>query len=269
VLAGVRTLAETLCVADAQGVTVESALRALKKALPPLEDRPFSAPVHAYVEAHIEQGPMLERMGIPLGVVTGIQGKHTFRVDVRGVAAHCGTAPRRERRDALLAATAMVQALSAAMVDELDQVKFTVGRFTVTPNAPSVVPRHVSFSVDLRHPDSGVLRALSARVAPICEAARGVCEVSVERLVVSDTIAFDAGVRDCIRAAATRLDVRALDMPSLAGHDAGMVSHVAPAGMIFIPCREGITHHEDESAEMPDLVAGTRVLADVLYSLAG
>lgn len=268
VLAGARTLAETLCVADAQGVTVESALRALKEALPSLDDRSLSAPVHAYVEAHIEQGPVLERVGIPLGVVTGIQGKHTFRVDVRGEAAHAGTAPRSERRDALLAATAMVQALSAALADEGDEVKFTVGRFTVTPNAPSVVPRHVSFSIDLRHPDSEVLRALSARVAPICEAARGACEVSVERLVAADAVAFDGGVRDCIRAAATHLDLQAIDMPSLAGHDAGLVSQIAPAGMIFIPCRGGVTHHEDESAQMPHMVAGARVLADVLYALA-
>jgi N-carbamoyl-L-amino-acid hydrolase len=268
VLSGGRTLAETLAVADAAGVTVERALQQVKQALPPLDDRPFGTPVHAYVEAHIEQGPVLEQVGIPLGVVSGIQGKHTFRVEVRGEAAHAGTAPRRQRRDALLAATAMVQAMSAEFQDEADLTKFTVGRFTVFPNAPSVVPRQVSFSIDLRHPDSAVLRAASARVAAICAAARGPCEVQVERLVAADAVTFDAEIRARIHTAAERLGVTRLDLPSLAGHDAGLVSQVAPSGMIFIPCHLGITHHEQESAEMEHMVTGARVLADVLYGLA-
>ncbi|MDB5953457.1 M20 family metallo-hydrolase [Ramlibacter sp.] len=268
VLTGARTLRATLAVTDADGISVEEALRETRSALPALADRPLDTPVCAYVEAHIEQGPVLEREGIPLGVVTGIQGKHTFRVEVRGEAAHAGTAPRRERRDALLAATAMVQAMASEFADAEDIIKFTVGRFDVTPNAPSVVPRRVAFSIDLRHPESQRLQALAARVAQLCDAHRGPCEVQVERLVAADAIAFDAGIRDRIATAAAHLGVPVLSLPSLAGHDAGLVARIAPAGMIFIPCRAGITHHEDEFAEMDHMIAGVRVLADVLHGLA-
>jgi N-carbamoyl-L-amino-acid hydrolase len=143
-----------------------------------------------------------------------------------------------------------------------------VGRFSVTPNAPSVVARHVSFSIDLRHPDSAHLRALSERVPAICDAHRGPCDVTVERLVASDAFEFDAGIRARIHTAATGLQLGTLDLPSLAGHDAGLVSQIAPTGMIFIPCRGGVTHHEDEHAEPEHLVAGARVLAEVLFALA-
>lgn len=268
VLSGARTLAETVAVTDSEGISVQHALAEVKAALPPLPDRAFSTPIHACIEAHIEQGPVLDRESTPIGVVSGIQGKHTFRIDVLGEAAHAGTAPRSERRDALLAASAMVQQLAAEFADADDQVKFTVGRFTVIPNAPSVVPRHVSFSIDLRHPDTATLRALSARVAPICESARGPCEVRVERLVANDAVAFNADLRDRIDTAACGLGVRTRALPSLAGHDAGLISAVAPTGMLFIPCRAGITHHEDETAEMDHMVIGARVLADVLYGLA-
>jgi len=269
VFAGARTLAETKCATDADGISVETALRDLQERLVHVPARVLGGPVHAYVEAHIEQGPVLEREGFAVGIVTGIQGKHTFRVEVDGEAAHAGTSQRRERKDALLAATAMVQALAVEMHDEEDVTKFTVGRFEVHPNAPSVVASRVVFSIDLRHPDSGRLDALSRRVEPLCLAHRGPCAVRVSRLSAADSLQFPPALRERIGRVAGALGIAHRELPSAAGHDARYLHDIAPSAMIFVPCHLGITHNEAESAQPGDLAAGTRVLANLLAELAG
>ncbi|OZI25974.1 Zn-dependent hydrolase [Bordetella genomosp. 9] len=268
VFAGERELEDTRAVRDAGGISVGDALDATSETLRHLPQRPLGGAVHAYIEAHIEQGPVLEREGLPIGVVSGIQGKHTFRVQVRGEAAHAGTSTRAERRDALLAATAMVQALAAALHDEDDVVKFTVGRFDVRPSAPSVVASDVVFSIDLRHPDSDELMRLSALVAPACEAHAGPCDVRVQRLSAADSLVFPESMRARIRAAADALALPHRDLISAAGHDARYLHAICPSAMIFVPCRDGITHNEAEYAEPEHLHAGARVLADVLADLA-
>ncbi|MGQ0654542.1 MAG: peptidase dimerization domain-containing protein, partial [Betaproteobacteria bacterium] len=172
-----------LPVRDAAGISVEQGLAEMAKAFLSVPQRGLGRPVAAYVEAHIEQGPVLEKEGFSVGVVTGIQGKRTWRVTVAGEEAHAGTSQRRDRRDALLAATAMIQALASALHDEDEVVKFTVGRLEISPNAPSVVAGRAVFSVDLRHPDEATLRALGDRVAQICRSNAGPCAVEVEELV--------------------------------------------------------------------------------------
>ena len=116
--------------------------------------RAFGVPMAAYLEAHIEQGPILEATHHPIGIVSGIQGLRWFRVEVIGEEAHAGTTPRRIRKDALVAALRMVAALQALLYDEADVVRFTVGRFEVAPNSPNTVPGHVLFTIDLRHPEA-------------------------------------------------------------------------------------------------------------------
>jgi N-carbamoyl-L-amino-acid hydrolase len=266
--AGAATLDAMLPVTDGDGVTVAAALSAMRDAFPALPERSLGRPVFAYVEAHIEQGPILEREGYSVGVVTGIQGKRTFRVTVHGAEAHAGTARRAERRDALLAATAMIQALAAALHDPEDVVKFTVGRLTVRPNAPSVVAAEATFSIDLRHPDSATLRALGDRVPAICAAHAGPCRVEATELVTAMSLEFPGAVRSAIRDAAAGLGIRTMDILSAAGHDARYLHEVCPSGMIFVPCRQGISHNEAESATPEDLLDGARVLAATLLALA-
>jgi N-carbamoyl-L-amino-acid hydrolase len=265
---GLRPLDAILAVRDPAGIAVRDALAFMANEFPALPCRPLGLPVFAYVEAHIEQAPLLDRARVPIGVVTGIQGKRTFRVTVEGEEAHAGTAPLAERKDALLAATAMVQQLHALCAATDDVVKFTIGRFTVSPNAPSVVPGKVSFSIDLRHPDTDMLTRLGDRFAGICEAARGPCAVTIEELVNVPSIAFPEAMRARIRNAATLLGHEALDLLSAAGHDARQLHELAPTGMIFVPCRDGVSHNEAECAEPADLAAGAQVLAAVLAELA-
>lgn len=266
--AGTAPLASFLDIVDATGVRVRDALAQVRAAFPEVPERPLGGPVHAYVEAHIEQGPVLEREGVPIGVVTGIQGKRTFRVTLRGEQAHAGTARRVERRDALLAATAAIQALATEMHDPEDLVRFTVGRLVVTPNAPSVVASRAVFSVDLRHPDSDRLAALGDAVPAICARHAGPCEIEVEELTRAASLAFPEAMRERIRAAARRCGHPSIDLPSAAGHDARHLHTVCPSAMIFVPCKDGVSHNEAESARPEDLAAGARVLAEVLAGLA-
>lgn len=266
---GAASLEEMLPIRDAGGVSVGQELAQMAAAFPAVAERPLRRPVAAYVEAHIEQGPVLEREGYSVGVVTGIQGKRTFRVTVAGAEAHAGTTRHRDRRDALLAATAMIQALAEATHDEADVVRFTVGRLEVRPNAPSVVASHAVFSIDLRHPDEATLRALGDQVPGICSANAGPCSVRVEELVTALPLEFPPAMRKVIGVAAERVGLRAMELPSAAGHDARYLHRVCPAGMIFVPCKDGISHNEAESATADDLYDGARVLAETLAELAG
>jgi N-carbamoyl-L-amino-acid hydrolase len=262
------SLSEILATTDAHGVSVARALAVVHDGLGNIPHRMLGGRPHAYIETHIEQGPELERQNATIGIVTGIQGKRTFRVNVVGEAAHAGTSRRAERKDALMAAVRAIGALGQQFDDHADVVKFTVGRLTVEPNAPSVVPSDVTFSIDLRHPDSIELNRLGNLVAPVCEAHVAPCSVSVKELSTAMSIEFALHLRDRIRRAAGRLEIAHLDILSAAGHDARYLSEACASAMIFVPSHQGITHNEAEFTSLDDLVDGTRVLADVLCELA-
>ncbi len=264
---GQWSLDDMLTIEDIGGTSVGSALAGVFEAEPEMARRPLGFPVHAFVEAHIEQGPILEREETTIGVVTGIQGSRRFRVTVSGEAAHAGTTPRGERKDSLLAAVGMIDAL-ARLTSEPEDVMFTVGMFRVQPNAPSVIPREAYFSIDLRHPDNDVLTRLGDSVLDCCVSHGGPCTVGVEEIAHSPSLNFPKRVRKSISAAAKRLGLSWREMNSAAGHDARQLHYHCDSGMIFIPCRDGISHNESEWTEPHDAAAGTRVLAEVLRELA-
>ena len=268
VFAGRRVLADMLAIEDADGVSVGAALEVLLAREGSLPRRPLGGPAAAYVEAHIEQGPVLEAAGFAAGVVAGIQGKRTFRVTVTGEEAHAGTTPQGGRKDALSAAVAIIAALERAMMTGGDAVMFTIGRLTVAPNVPSVVPAEAVFSIDLRHPESAVLTALGDRIPDICADHRGPCAAAVVELTNEPSLDFPAALCDLIRAAAGAVAVPVMDITSAAGHDARYLHQVCPAGMIFVPCHLGISHNVAESAAPGDLAAGARILTAALLTLA-
>ena len=268
VFSGTSTLESILSVRDAHGISVQQGLDELGAAFPALPLWPLQRPVHAYVEAHIEQGPILERESCSIGVVSGIQGKRTFSVVLQGEEAHAGTSRRCERKDALMAALQVVQALAALCNDAEDIVKFTVGRFQVKPNAPSVVPSQVEFSIDLRHPDSSVLQSLGDQIAPLCARHAGLCTVNVRELSNARSLQFPLAMRTLIAEMAQIQSISCMDILSSAGHDARYMHTVCPSGMIFIPCAGGISHNEAESATQGDMASGARVLVETLLKLA-
>lgn len=273
---GDRTLAEIKQYKDIEGVTVEAALLSTKAiieqavsqgVIPAMGHRRIGEKLHAYLEAHIEQGPVLEK-NLSVGIVTGIQGKHTWRIEVIGEASHAGTSTRAERKDALLSALDIVKAMTDAFHDEADMTKFTVGRFDVTPSAPSVVPSKVIFSIDLRHPDTALLSEMSQQVETLCLQNKGVCEVNVIHLSGADSLTFPERIQQSLRQVAADIDVPTMSLPSAAGHDARYLHYITPSGMLFAPCHLGITHNEAEFAKTEDLYKTTQVLADALYLLA-
>lgn len=254
-------------VTDADGVSVGAALQAVQDAESDVPERPVGFPVAAFVEAHIEQAPMLDRAGIPIGVVTGIQGTSRYRVTVCGRAGHAGTVPQEERSDAMMAAARIIAGLDRE-AKAIPGLMLTVGMMRLQPNAPSVIPREAYFSVDVRHVDDAALQAIDDRIAAVVAAEAGPCSVHVDRIAHAPNIHFPPAMRARIAAAAQALGEDALELPSAAGHDARHLNSVCPTGMIFIPCRDGISHAEEEYSRPEDVTAGARVLAHVLVGLA-
>ncbi len=266
--AGARGIEAIRAVRDASGITVGEALDRLHAAFPDLPRKPPGFAAAAYLELHIEQGPLLEAAGHVIGVVTGIQGKKTFQVVLAGAEGHAGTLPQQERRDALAAFGRTAAALHAEIGAIDAEIKFTIGRVTVEPNAPSVVPSRVTFSIDLRHPDNLVLDAAGVRVAALCHRHAPPCAVTITLLVDAPSNDFDSELRERIARAADDQNLPAMAILSAAGHDARHLAKVCPAAMIFIPCRDGASHVEHEWADPGHVAAGASVLAQVLRDLA-
>ncbi len=267
VFTGRKALDEAYASRDQAGVSQGDAVREILSRDVDIPLRDFGFPIHAYIEPHIEQGPLLETAGVPIGIVTGIQGTRRYRVRVIGEAAHAGTALRAERRDALMAAVRMIAAIDRAAL-EPDDIKLTVGLFQVTPNAPSVVPSEVLFSIDLRHPDNDIVDDMDRQIRRIIEAERGPCAVEIRQIAHAPSLTFASEIRSLIAAAAARENIPAVDIYSAAGHDSRQLHYVCPTGMIFIPCRGGISHNPAEWAEPGHIAAGARVLANVVWQLA-
>ncbi len=265
--AGAKRLEDLAGLCDAAGEMFGDAIGKVLAADRDVPLRPLGRAAAALVEPHIEQGPVLERAGIPVGVVSGIQGTRRYRVQVSGQASHAGTAERAERRDALMAAVRMVAAIDRAARDPTD-IKLTVGLFQVTPNAPSVVPEQVLFSIDLRHPEDAVVDRIDAAIRHIVAAEAPPCEAVLRQIQRNPTVTFSPAIRSLIGETAGALEIGCRELASAAGHDARSLNEFCPTGMIFVPCRDGLSHHPAEWAEPGDLAAGARVLTDVIWELA-
>jgi N-carbamoyl-L-amino-acid hydrolase len=257
-----------LAMKDLEGVTIAEALAETRAAMPALAHRALKSPVAYFIEAHIEQGPELEATGNVIGVVTGIAGSRRFEIQVHGEDAHAGTTPRKRRKDAVRSAADMARALFELMDDPEDTVRFTIGRFMVTPNALAVVPGHVLFTIDFRHSEEEVLTRLGDQIEAVCQRNAGPCTVTMTETRRAPTKSFAGPVPDAILAATQRLGLAHMHIFSGAGHDARYMADLCPTGMIFVPCEKGISHNEAENAKASDLAAGARVIADTLIALA-
>lgn len=231
---------------------------------------PAAAFPHSFVELHIEQGPILEDMGVTVGVVEGVQGISWTELTISGQSAHAGTTPMRLRRDPLYAATRIttaVREIAATMGG--DQVG-TVGRMEIHPNLVNVVPASVAMTVDLRNTDEQLLRDAERRFQDVIvevAAAEGV-EVTSRTLARFEPVEFDPEMVELVEATGRRLGHTTNRMPSGAGHDAQMLARVCPTAMIFTPSVNGLSHNIAEFTEPADLEAGANVLLQVLLDRA-
>jgi N-carbamoyl-L-amino-acid hydrolase len=230
---------------------------------------PGPAP-HAFVELHIEQGPLLEADGIRIGAVTGVQGISWQELTIHGQSNHAGTTPMSLRHDpALVAAeiTVFVRHLAAEMGGH--QV-CTVGKVDLHPNLTNVVPARATMTLDVRNTDEGLLREAERRIAAMIDDAAAREGVRVERRTLArfEPVRFDEGVVAMVERHAADRGLSVRRMPSGAGHDAQMLARVCPTGMVFVPSAKGISHNPAEHTDPADLVAGADVLLGVVLELA-
>jgi len=225
----------------------------------------------AFVEVHIEQCFVLEQSRIPIGVVEAIAAPIRLKLTIEGVASHSGATPMDKRRDALVTASHVVLAVEAEAKKRAERrIVGTVGVLKVHPGALNVIPGRVELWVDVRGIDQSSLAETAAAIGAAAQHAanRGGTRITVETLASDTPVAMDPTIIATVEAACRRLGVSYLRMPSGAGHDAMNMARIAPAGMIFIPCRGGISHNPEEYASPADIVRGMDVLTETLDALA-
>jgi N-carbamoyl-L-amino-acid hydrolase len=265
--------AQMLAAADVSGETLASALDRIGGRSQQLV-RPLRAPdsTAAFIELHIEQGPVLEHLGVPIGVVTNIVGIRREALIVTGQADHAGTTPMSMRRDALVGASRVIgraHSMACAMSDESEYVVATIGRITVTPNVPNAVPASAHLVLEVRSTSSAILERFPETLTDACAGELGALGLSLamQSLTRSQPTACTPLVMETVARAAAGLGLRSHRLPSGAGHDAVYVAATGPIGMIFIPCLGGRSHCPEESIEPTQLLEGTRVLMQTLLDL--
>jgi len=235
------------------------------------EQTPGEHPIGAYFEAHIEQGPVLEDADKVIGVVPAVMGLSWYDCTVGGMEAHAGPTPMHLRRDALQVATVIMQEVVAIANRYPPYGRGTVGMVQVFPNSRNVIPGQVKFSIDLRNVTDDLLNTMHEEITAFIDRTRqdtGLA-IDLERVSYYPPCPFHPDCVDAVRAATATLGYSSMDVVSGAGHDAIYVARLAPAGMIFVPCKDGISHNEIEDAQPGHLEAGCNVLLHAMLARAG
>lgn len=229
-----------------------------------------SQPVKAFVELHVEQGPVLEQEGVQIGAITGVQGMSWQELTVTGVSNHAGTTPMSLRHDAGYGASAIAVAVRELALAMGGNQVATVGSIQLQPGLVNVIAKAAKLTVDLRNTDSALLKqaetTLQTQMAAIA-AAEGL-EITAQSLARFEPVSFAPNMIDCVERTAKALGFSVKRMPSGAGHDAGMIAAIAPTAMIFVPSVNGLSHNVKEYTAPEDLENGTNVLLQVLLQLA-
>ncbi len=268
VFGGQHTLEHGLSRADADGLTIGEELERIGYA----GDLPVGGrELHAYVEAHIEQGPILEDEDISIGVVTGAQGQRWYEITLTGQESHAGTTPMERRKDALVGAARIVELVHRIGIDNAPDARSTVGMIESYPNSRNVIPGQVFMTAEFRHPDDDILRDMDTKLRDgLREITEEIgLECAFEEIFYIAPIVFADRCVNAVRNAAESRNLSARDIISGAGHDACNVAAVAPTSMIFIPCVDGISHNEIEDAKPEWVTAGGQVLLGAMLELAG
>lgn len=267
VFAGVYDLEYGLSRADADGLTMKQELERIGYA----GDQPMGRPLHAYFEAHIEQGPILVEEGIEIGVVTDAQGQRWYELELVGTESHAGPTPMDRRKDALLGAAKVVNLVNEIGLANAPLACATVGMLNVHPNSRNVIPGRVFMTIDIRHPNDAVLSKMDEAVR------KGIKEIAeqsqltfgLEQIFYYAPVYFDETCVAAVDAAAKSHGYTSRQIVTGAGHDACFVAHVAPTSMVFIPCIDGISHNEVEDIEPAWSTAGANVMLHAMLAKAG
>ena len=268
VFGGVFDLEYGLSRADEDGKTMGEELERIGYAG---EDPVGGRDVHAYFEAHIEQGPILEAEDKTIGVVTDAQGQRWYEMTLTGVESHAGPTPMARRKDALLGAARVVELVNRIGLDNAPVACATVGMMKVHPNSRNVIPGQVFLTIDFRHPDDAVLAKMDKEMrAGVDKIVTGIgLELELEQIFYYAPIHFEDSCIAAVRKGAEECGYSMREIVSGAGHDACYVSNVAPTSMIFVPCIDGISHNEIEDAKPEWITAGGQVLLRAMLEKAG
>lgn len=268
---GKLTLNDLHRLADKQGISLYDALKNRELYPDAIESMAYNRPVKAFIEMHIEQGKVLEHEQKQIGIVSGIAAPERFYVTIRGNADHSGATPMNLRHDALCGASKIILGIEEiASMQEEPPVVGTVGVVEVTPGAMNVIPGAVKLGVDIRSiskvaRDSVVF--LIKELIDVIAEKRGL-SYTIEPVSKESPVSMHSSMIKEIKRAVKSLNIEYINMPSGAGHDAMHWTDVAPTGMIFIPCRDGISHNPAEFAAMDDIVAGAEVLENVIKNIS-
>ena len=268
IYAGGLALDEALAITGIDGTTIGDELERIGFA----GDWPIGAIVpHAYVEYHIEQGPVLEAEGIEIGVVEGVQGISWTEITIDGVSAHAGTTPMRLRHDAGRAAAEISVEITRLAEQMGESQVCTIGALKLHPSLVNVVPEKAVMTIDLRNPDEQRLQTIEAGLADILSQVSGRHGVSIStrKLARFAPVAFDSSVVDRVEANARKHGFSSRRMYAGAGHDAQMIARLCPAGMIFIPSQNGLSHNVTEYSSPEEIARGASLLLATLLDLAG
>ena len=267
VFCGAFSLAHAYAATDTAGISAQQALASIGYVG---EEVPGEHPMAAYFETHIEQGPVLEQADRVIGVVPAVLGLSWYDCTVTGFESHAGPTPMGIRKDALQVATVIMQEVVAIANRYPPYGRGTVGMVQVTPNSRNVIPGQVTFSIDLRSVSAQTLAAMDRDLAQHIADVQARTGLGIELKQVSHfpPCPFHPDCVDAVRDAVAALGYTAMDVVSGAGHDAIYAARVAPAGMIFVPCKDGVSHNEIEDANPAHLEAGANVLLQAMLRTA-
>jgi N-carbamoyl-L-amino-acid hydrolase len=255
---------------DSEGQSLEQVLRQARLDGPLENVRLANKFYHGFIELHIEQGPLLERKGIPVGIVTAIAAPATLRVAIEGSGGHAGAVLMAERRDAFLAAAEIALAVeSAAKATRSADSVATTGVCNVFPGAVNSIPSRVMLEIDVRDTDLARRDGMLTAIRAACQEIGGKRQLRVETELINADAPAQASplITETLSASCRALGVAFMSMVSRAYHDSLFLSRIAPTGMIFIPCRNGVSHRPDEYAAPEDIRRGVQVLAYALAQL--
>ncbi len=268
VFAKAFTLETAYAARDTEGKSVGDELARIGYIGP---EEPGAHPMGAYFEAHIEQGPVLEDNDVTIGVVQGVLGIRWFDCTVTGMEAHAGPTPMALRRDAMQVSTLVMQEVVAAALRHKPHGRGTVGMVHVHPNSRNVIPGRVKFSIDLRNATDALVDQMADEVKAYAAklAQSSGLDIKIELVSSYPAQQFHADCVDAVARSAAKLGYSHMPAVSGAGHDAVYMAKLAPSGMIFIPCKDGISHNEIEDAKPEHISAGCNVLLHAVLERAG
>lgn len=252
---------------DKSGITLQQALQNINYLG---EHKAEHFPVKAAFELHIEQGPILEKENLPIGVVTGVQGIRWFDLTIKGTPSHAGPTPMESRNDPFMALNKLLTVMYNKVNDNSPWARVTFGDVSVSPGSRNTVPEILKLAIDLRHPRQSILHEMTTELNELVDVLEddfGV-EIVLEEIWTSEAVLFDEDCINAVTESVKNLNYPHMNIVSGAGHDSVYVSKVAPTSMIFIPCKDGLSHNEAEDATVEHIVKGANVLTNTLLIAA-